>query len=254
MPTNIPRELVVAIARGDVVLFIGAGLSRGADLPSWGELLAPLADSLKLPLARRADLLQVAQDYENEMGRHDLVQHIVDRTDTTGKQPTPNHRRLTQLPINTWITTNFDDLLERTLQEAELPCRVVVRDQDLPYTSGGKVTLLKLHGDRGQPDTIVITQKDYNTFFRRFPLIPTKLASLLLDKTFLFIGYSVSDPDFNQLRDKLAYDLEEHQRRAYAVLFNVDDFAAKDLRGARLRRSSSRWRSGRMHRRSSVRG
>ena len=36
----------------------------------------------------------------------------------------------------------------------------VVRDQDLPYTSADTVTLVKLLGDRQQPDTIVITQQD----------------------------------------------------------------------------------------------
>ena len=66
---------------------------------------------------------------------------------------------MAQLPIQTWITTNYDDLLEQTLTEARLRRRKVVRDQDLPYTSADQVTVFKLHGDREQPGTIVITQE-----------------------------------------------------------------------------------------------
>jgi hypothetical protein len=36
----IPDELVGQVIRGDVVLFVGAGLSQGAGLPGWRALLA----------------------------------------------------------------------------------------------------------------------------------------------------------------------------------------------------------------------
>ena len=102
----------------------------------------------------------------------------------------------------TWVTTNYDDLDEQILREAGERFNVVVRDQDLPYVSSDATTLLKLHGDRRQPDTIVVTEQDYRTYFRRFPRVKDKLTGLLLEKTFLFVGYSVNDPDFNQLRGR----------------------------------------------------
>ena len=169
MASDIPRLLIEAIARGDAVLFVGAGLSMGAGLPGWGELLAPLADEIGLPAERREDLLQVAQDYENKRGRQPLNDHIREKTDTTGIEPTDNHRRLAQLGIRTWVTTNYDDLLEKTLDRVGQSFAKVVRDQNLPYTSSDQVTLIKLHGDRQDPDTIVITRRDYNTFSGAFP-------------------------------------------------------------------------------------
>src|SRR5947209_8631128 len=105
---EIPHELVNAIVRGDAVLFIGAGLSIGAGLPGWNELLEPLADSISLPVSLRTEPLKVAQHYENMRGRQALLNHIRERTDTTGKQPTLNHLRLTRLGIHTWVTTNYD--------------------------------------------------------------------------------------------------------------------------------------------------
>lgn len=231
---DIPFELVEAIARGDVVLFIGAGLSMGAGLPGWGQLLEPLADRIGLPATRRTDLLQVAQDYENERGRQALISYILQKVDTTSTPPTDNHRWLSRLGIQTWVTTNYDDLLEQILRETGQPYTLVVRDQDLPYTSTSQVTLVKMHGDRRQPDNIIITRRDYDTYFRRFPKVKEKLSGMLVDKTFLFVGYSVNDPDFNQIRAEIAFDLHQHNRMAYAVLFDTDRFTLSDLRSRNI--------------------
>ena len=47
---EIPEGLVEELARGSVVLLVGAGLSMGAGLPGWSELVSPLADAIKLDL------------------------------------------------------------------------------------------------------------------------------------------------------------------------------------------------------------
>ena len=105
---EIPHELVNAIVRGDAVLFIGAGLSVGAGLPGWNELLEPLANSISLPINLRIDTLKIAQYYQNKRGRNTLLNHVREKTDTTGKAPTQIHRRLTNLGIHTWFTSNYD--------------------------------------------------------------------------------------------------------------------------------------------------
>lgn len=229
---DVPRELVEQFARGNGVILVGAGLSHGAGLPGWSDLLAPLAASIGVP--PDTDPLKIAQYYEVKRGRQALVSHIIEQTDTTGKGLTDNHRRLLRLGVRTWVTTNYDDLIEQTLREAGERFTTVVRDQDLPYTSADTVTLVNLHGDRQQPDTIVITQQDYYTYFRRFPRVKDKLTGLLLEKTFLFVGYSINDPDFNQIQAEIAFDLQQHQRMAYAVLFDADEFTLSDLRSRNI--------------------
>jgi len=231
---DIPDELIASVARSDAVLFIGAGLSMGAGLPGWKELIAPLADRIGLPEHLRGDLLKVAQHYEGQRGRHALISYIKEQTDTSGKPTTENYRRLLRLGIRTWVTTNFDDLAEQALREARMRFKTVVRDSDLPYASADQLTLLKLHGDSEQPDTIVITQQDYSTYFRRFPRVKEKLSGLLVEKTFLFVGYSISDPDFNQIQAEIGLDLQQHQRMAYAVFFDADAFTLAELRSRNI--------------------
>jgi tetratricopeptide (TPR) repeat protein len=230
---DIPQELIKQIAEGNGVLFVGAGLSQGAGLPSWSELMHPLAQSIGVP--PQTDPLKIAQYYEIKRGRQALVSHIIQQTDTTGKGPTDNHRRLLDLGVRTWwVTTNYDDLLEQTLREAGERFTKVVCDQDLSYTSADAVTLVKMHGDREQRDTIVITQKDYYTCFHKFPRVKETLSGLLLEKTFLFVGYSVGDPDFNQLQAEIAFDLQQHKRMAYAVLFDADEPTVDVLRSLHI--------------------
>jgi hypothetical protein len=225
------------ILKGNAVLFIGAGLSRGAGLSGWEELVRGLASEIGYevpPVGRRIPtemLVKIPQYFENARGRHALLSRVLDASDTTNKQPTENHRLLAQLPIQTWVTTNWDDLLEMTLREAGRAYRLVIRDQDLPYQSTDTVSLLKMHGDRWQGDTIVITQEDYDSYFMRYPLVKLKLSALLPDKTFLFVGYGLNDPDFNQLRAAIGFYLKQHQRWAYAVVTDAeaDAFVIKDL-------------------------
>jgi formylglycine-generating enzyme required for sulfatase activity len=229
MPATIPQELVTAIARGDAVLFVGAGLSAGAGLPGWSALLAPLADEIELPAEKRGDLLRVAQYCQNELGRQRVIEAILNATDTTGKPVTENHRRLVRLGCATWITTNYDDLLERTLREAGISPRTVVEDNTLSFTTGETVTLLKPHGDRGQSESIIVTKADYDTLALQRPLMQSKLKTLLAEKTFLFLGYSLRDPDFGLVLAEVGQYLGQFQRNAYAVLFDADRFTIADL-------------------------
>ena len=231
---DIPTELIEQFAHGNGVIFVGAGLSQGAGLSGWNDLLSPLAGRIGLPPDWHTHPLRVAQYYENQFGRQALVQHVMEQIDTTGKGPTDNHHRLLRLGARTWVTTNYDDLIERTFQEASVRFTKVVRDQNLPYTSADALTLVKMHGDREQPDTIIITERDYQTYFHRFPRIRDKLAGLLLEKTFLFVGYGVDDPDFDQIRAEIGLDLHQHQRMAYAVLFDANEFNLLDLRSRNI--------------------
>lgn len=223
---EVPHELVEQLQRGNVVLFVGAGLSIGAGLPGWGALVRPLAERIGYS---GDDLLKAAQYYENRNGRHALITYLRDQLDTTAVESTENHDLLARLPANIVFTTNFDDLLERAYRKAERQVNLVVGATELPYWDESKVNLVKLHGTSDRPASLIITERDYNTIYRSNALILQQLNTLLATRTFLFVGYSMSDPDFNQIYDQLHVDLGRDQRRPYLVTFGVDEFTAEDL-------------------------
>jgi hypothetical protein len=106
----------------------------------------------------------------------------------------------------------------------------VVISKELAYWDQSKVNLVKIHGSCDRPDSLIITEQDYNTVYQRKKLVMQHLNSLLAIHTFLFIGYSVSDPDFNQVYDRLGVELGPHQCRPYIVTFDTDPFKMEDMK------------------------
>lgn len=233
---NILDELAESLHRRNVVLFIGAGLSIGAGLPGWADLIRPLARAVgaRWPADEASltsdHLLSAAQHYENQRGRHALIQHLRGVLDTTGIQPTPVHQLIASLPVRVIFTTNYDDLIERALREAGQRPNVIVSTPELAFWSEEHIQVIKLCGDLQRPENIVITQRDFNIYFATRPRLAERLRTTLEIKTALFLGYSLQDPFFNQIWDHIGLDFGRLRRWGYAVLFDADALEADDLR------------------------
>ena len=68
-----PPALERALIDGECVLFVGAGLSRGAGLPDWGELVGRMAGELGVAPHDRLDYLDLAQWYRERFGQAALA-------------------------------------------------------------------------------------------------------------------------------------------------------------------------------------
>ena len=62
-------------------------------------------------------------------------------------------------------------------------------------------------------------RQDYDAFFQRRPALSTLLRGLLLNQHFLFVGYSLRDPNFQQIFGEVAAMLRDAQRPAFATTF-----------------------------------
>lgn len=240
-------SLADAVRRGECVLFVGAGLSMGVGMKSWQHLIEALLDDLqdlaeekglRLPSLQHAtteDYLDIAQWHAvtRDSTRAESHEHYVNRffgPEATAELPLSiAHFLLLSLPFQHVITTNYDNLIERTLKALRRPLSRIVRDQDVPRTGrSDEVSVVKFHGhafsasDAARADrvkaggTIVLTREEYDTFFNRHPAKALLLEGLLLNHHFFFVGYSLSDPDFRQIQHRVIYMLEGAQRKAYA--------------------------------------
>ncbi len=154
---NVVHNIVDEILSEKIILFLGAGLSMGSGLPGWRELTHQLANDIGCDSS--LDPLTVAHQYELARGRPALIEKVKSLTDTVGKHPSKIHELLPDLRVNTWITTNYDDLLEATLKQKCRPFEVICRSCQIPTCDWRKTVLIKLHGDRNNPDLIVATEK-----------------------------------------------------------------------------------------------
>jgi hypothetical protein len=83
--------------------------------------------------------------------------------------------------------------------------------------------VLKIHGDLSTPEEIVLTRTDYDRYFEHRPAVATLLRGLLLNRTFVFIGYSLRDPNLNIILNEVRSLLKDARRPCYAIVFEATE-------------------------------
>ena len=90
-----------------------------------------------------------------------------------------------------FITTNYDTLLEDAAVQYCQSFKVVSQDEDVPTIFGDRF-ILKLHGDF-KHNNFVLKEEDYLNYSENFKLIETLVKSIFSTNTVVFLGYSLND-------------------------------------------------------------
>lgn len=222
------KNYVKDLSDGNAAVFAGAGLSVGAGFVDWKGLLKDIAEEIELDIDKEEhDLVGVAQYYCNEKnGRGVINQIIVDQFKAKAKI-TENHQILARLPIGVFWTTNYDTLIEDSLESVNKIVDKKIDQANLAITLSNRDAIVyKMHGDVSQVQNAIITRDDYERYSQTHSLFTTALKGDLVSKTFLFIGFSFSDPNLNYILSRVRIGLEGNQRPHYCILKNIvrDDF------------------------------
>ncbi len=197
-------------ADGRIIPFIGAGFSKPFGLPSWRQLIEFMARDLDFDpdiFLCQGTYPQLADFFliKNGNERTELVEQLRrwfndDEIDVAHSRP---HQLLAALDAPVHYTTNYDNILEKSLSNFGKDVVTVVRGTEAQRMSGGVSQVVKFHGDLSRPDSLIITEQDY---FRRLSLdspLDIKLRSDLLNRSLLFFGYSFEDINMRLLWYKL---------------------------------------------------
>lgn len=204
-----------------LVICVGAGLSALAGVPTWADLAPTLSKRLRKTPAqhstteieeftKRASPSDVAEFFEKEYGRFELVSEIRNAMTHGRARPTPIHLSLARLPLKGIVTTNYDKLIEESLELEKKNFRVVVQSADATFSSSEPLAVFKLNGTIEQPETIALTQSDYANSLHSNEAIRTSLRALFATNLIVFVGYSPNDLEFDQL-----YRLFKGSSRSY---------------------------------------
>lgn len=223
-----PSELIDQFSRGNGCVFVGAGLSRGAGLPNWADLVKPLAARVK-DCPPDSSFLDIAQYYENQEGRGGLIRYLQEALRGKDVRPTAAHRLLVTLPVQRIFTTNFDSLLEAACSEAGVDCLKVLNALHLPLLDSTRKALVKLHGELDLPETIVLTAYNFESYFSDHPGIADLLKIDLQTRTVLFLGYSFNDFDLRTILSQVSRESRELRRNLFSVQLNPPPVVTKDL-------------------------
>ncbi|MUL45663.1 hypothetical protein FZI85_28310 [Mycobacterium sp. CBMA293] len=230
---DLPRELVEAAHRRDVVIFAGAGIST--EVPAAHPVT--IYDSVIKQLNRDdfTSFPEAMQAYQDKFDKSALVQMIkrkfdyIDGFRTLRWHARKFHRELATMPyLRDIVTTNWDVHFEE-----ECDATPFVYGDDIALWKMSDRKVLKIHGSISNPGSLVATEEDYQ---RRLEELNTKvlgtfLKNFLATRTVVFVGYSLRDWNFRRLYGTLLEDMKDYAPRAYFVSpFGIDTEDEKRFR------------------------
>lgn len=222
---NYAKALAKQVRNGEFAVFAGAGLSAGAGFVDWATLLKPIATELGLDSTKEHDnLVKLAQFSVNAKGgnRHHLNQALIEAFPVLAK-PGLNHEFLAKMPIATYWTTNYDRLIETALGKERKAVDVKWKDSQLPASMARRdAVVYKMHGDIGTPDEAVLTRDDYEGYAHKHPGLINALLGDLTVKTFLFVGFSFTDPNLDHVLSEVRQRYQGATREHYCILRRVN--------------------------------
>ncbi|NUW31668.1 SIR2 family protein [Nonomuraea sp. SMC257] len=230
-------RLVDQLIKGDCVPFVGAGASAGV-LPDARSLSRRLAEKYKYPYDRPDDLTEVT-DYLVWWFGGDVpyVKSLICEEFRAGAEGMgaglEPYALLAELPLPIFITTNYDDFLLKALARAHKKPNIAIcpwhdqidHSQELLSSEAGwnprpdSPLIYHLHGSMRQPQSIVLTNDDYEEFITSLvadrDIIPPVIRAALTTRSLLFIGYGMRDMTFRTIFNGLQRVLPGMVRRRH---------------------------------------
>lgn len=220
------RNLYSEKEQNNLVIFVGAGISEnyanikdGKKFPSWKTLVESLTLD-DMDKNTTVDSLKTAQIFQDNYSKEALAYKV--------KELFPQdydshkiHQLIFDLEPAHVLTTNYDHLLEKALQVNGFDNKyhIIDADEAIPLSKAKQNLLVKAHGDicRGN---IVLSEQDYNEYEQKFPLILSFIRYVFSKYKVLFIGFSLSDPNFNKILFWVKNILDENSIQHTVILHN----------------------------------
>ncbi|NLV95633.1 MAG: hypothetical protein GX031_13955, partial [Candidatus Riflebacteria bacterium] len=213
------KEFVKDLTENNVAVFAGAGMSKSAGFVNWADLLRDIATELGLSVDKEHDLISLAQYHVNEnRGKARINKKILEEF-AQEAEATENHKILARLPVTTFWTTNYDTLIEDSLKTANKVVDIKHQVKQLANTRPKRdVVIYKMHGDVHHPADAIITKEQYESYYKTHESFVTTLSGDLISKTFLFIGFSFTDPNLDYVLSRLNIQFGEDSRQHYCFI------------------------------------
>lgn len=215
------KKFVEHLFEGDAAIFAGAGLSAPLGYVNWSDLLREIADELDLNVDKETDLITLAQFHHTQKGRYKINQKILTEFSELAEEH-ENHRIIVRLPISTIWTTNYDRVIEATYARFGKRADVKYRNEQFSLNKSRRdVIIYKMHGDVEHSNEAVITKYDYQEYPSKHQPFVTALSGDLVTKTFLFLGFSFTDPNLDYILSRVRQTYGNDTKPHYCIFRRV---------------------------------
>lgn len=213
------NDYVDKLRQGNATILIGAGLSKAAGFVDWKGLLQDLAKEIGLKIEIENDLISVAQFHKNSKQNRNRIDEKIVNEFTDKDIETENHHIIARLPFKTIWTTNYDELIEDTHYKYNKKVDVK-SDVDSLFVNrdNRSCVLYKMHGDKDHPSKAVLLKEDYEKYYYTHEPFVALLNSELITKSFLFVGFSFTDPNINYVFGRLTHRYSDKSKDHYCIM------------------------------------
>jgi hypothetical protein len=213
------NDYVKDLNEGTASIFAGAGFSIPAGYVNWTELMTEIAQDLGLNISIENDLVSIAQYHVNENRTRSKLNRKILEEFTEETIETENHRIISRLPITSIWTTNYDELIEKTFSKENKIVDVKFTNSQLLITKPKRdIVIYKMHGDVNHPNDAILTKEQYEQYHQTHEPFINALTGELTTKTFLFIGFSFTDPNLDYILSRLNFRFREEKRQHYCFV------------------------------------
>lgn len=199
---QLPENIIEAVNRDKLAIFLGAGISRLVGCSGWQDLARKLVDRCyydniinykeKESLTTNSDhkkTITIAYHLLNSKGKKNIFYEEMKVALKEGKDiRTPNVYDEIHKLRGLFITTNADTHFDRLFNEPNKICRA----EDFDAGAIDKVNLYHIHGSILNEDSLVFTLRHY---FKRYnaPNFVSFLKKIFDEYTVLFLGYGLAE-------------------------------------------------------------
>lgn len=203
------EDLKQALAMQKLVIFVGAGVSRNSNLPTWGQMVQVFAEHIGYPSIERLameEYIRIPQYFycmdesENHKDYYQIIRELVPRDAKVNILD----ELIVSLNPRHLVTTNYDKLLDQIADGYE-----IIREGKQLLKGTANQYLIKMHGDIDQVEKLVFKEEDYLNYSETHRLMEVFLKALLIDHVFLFVGYSLNDYNLKTFVSWIEYIAQE---------------------------------------------
>lgn len=231
--TEIPVNLKKSVQSGNLIPFVGAGVSRNVKFrgmqdeekhfPLWHDLVRTGAEVLR-PIKNleaeaiiaqlrtdQPDLLALATKLREQMGPSSWARCLRDQLNPPfariNQESLQIARLIWGLQSSLIVTTNYDKVLQWACPQPQDMERIITDEpfhlSKIHSEQHASPLVWHIHGHIECPDAMVLTSSDYQTLYdsqeERSERVRTTLGQLFLTKSLLFVGFGMQDPKINDL-------------------------------------------------------
>lgn len=228
------ERLARLLIEGRLILFAGAGLSLQAvhranpnqKMPLWWDLAEKVAEKCNVRLDDfSGEILDLFDSIARNTSRGELDDAVREFLPDHEFELSDTHRAIANLPWRRVYTTNYDDFLKRALDE-RYP---IANERDFEMLNRAKAAqpkLIHLHGTLADMHTL--TGEDYQTWQENHPKATNRFTTDGTESSFLFVGYSNSDPHFKyQILPLIKKLKSDRGHRNYSWMWKPSDAQIK---------------------------